>query len=210
MPPLEFTRGSLLIRLQHLILALTASLFAMLGGCGLAPASAPATAAAPASVTFAPAATVVPATAVPRAGCQDIPYVDFAVDGAPRMTIELARTDAERARGLMGRESMPENHGMLFVYLNPSRARFWMKDTLIPLSIAFISSERTIIAIEDMEAQSLDTHGAPSPYLYALEANQGWFARYRVEVGQRVEICFGDGQPTSESGGRRAAIGGLR
>lgn len=102
--------------------------------------------------------------------------------------MELARTAGERSRGLMFREELAEDGGMLFVYVEDTEAGFWMKDTLIPLSIAFIAADGTILDIQDMEPLSEDTHRPPEPYRYGLEVNQGWFQQNGFNVGDRVEI----------------------
>ena len=104
------------------------------------------------------------------------------------LTVELARTAGERSRGLVFREELAEDGGMLFVYVEDTEAGFWMRDTLIPLSIAFIAADGTILDIQDMEPRSEDTHRPLEAYRYALEVNQGWFQRNGFDVGDRVEI----------------------
>lgn len=135
--------------------------------------------------------------------------VVFAVEGSPRLSIEVARTPEERGRGLMGRESLPADGGMLFVYQQLSHSRFWMKNTLVPLSIAFIAADGTILGILDMEPQTEESHGIDEPYMYALEANQGWFEEHDVETGQHAEICLDGESATRQAsgGGRRATTG---
>lgn len=104
------------------------------------------------------------------------------------LSVELARSAAERARGLMFREELAEDSGMLFVYEQDTETGFWMKDTPIPLSIAFISAEGTILDVQEMEPFSTDLHKPPAPYRYALEVNQGWFQEGGFAEGDRVEI----------------------
>lgn len=104
-----------------------------------------------------------------------------------QLKIEIAQTPEQRARGLMDRESLPENAGMLFAYPKPTLVSFWMKDTTIPLSIAFISSEGRILEIQDMQPLSQETHTPQAPFLYALEVRQGLFQRYGVQPGDRIE-----------------------
>ncbi len=104
------------------------------------------------------------------------------------LTVELARTPAERRRGLMFREELPENRGMLFVFPNDTQAGFWMKDTLIPLSIAFIAADGAIVDIQRMEPLSLELHSPGALYRYALEVNQGWFQEHGFGPGDGVEI----------------------
>jgi uncharacterized membrane protein (UPF0127 family) len=100
---------------------------------------------------------------------------------------EIAATDASRAYGLMNRTSLPENHGMLFVYDEPSSVCFWMKNTPLPLSIAFIDATGRIVTLADMPPFSLDSHCPAEPALYALEMEQGWFARRQIGVGEVVK-----------------------
>ena len=113
------------------------------------------------------------------------------IDGAGKraeLSVELARTAAERSRGLMFRESLAEERGMLFVPGGETRTGFWMKDTKIPLSIAFIASDGLILETQDMEPLSEELHTPARAYRYALEVNQGWFERHGLGFGDRVEI----------------------
>jgi len=113
------------------------------------------------------------------------------IDGAGKraeLSVELAVTPAEHIRGLMFREAMPEESGMLFVFGRETTTGFWMKDTKIPLSIAFITSNGTILETQDMEPLSKQLHRPAQPYRYALEVNQGWFERHGLGPGDRVEI----------------------
>lgn len=109
-------------------------------------------------------------------------------DSATTLFVEIADTAEERATGLMNRESMPEDAGMLFVFPDDTEASFWMKDTLIPLSIAFVRADGTIIEIEDMEPQTEDSHASPEPFRYAIEVNQGWFDEYGITAGDAVDL----------------------
>ena len=104
------------------------------------------------------------------------------------LTVELARTAAERGRGLMFRKEMAEERGMLFVFDRETKAGFWMKDTKIPLSIAFIAGDGTILETQVMASLSQDLHRPAQAYRYALEVNQGWFERHGLGSGDRVEI----------------------
>ncbi len=99
---------------------------------------------------------------------------------------ELARSPDQRAIGLMHRKSMPANDGMLFVFEQPAPQCFWMKNTLLPLSIAFIADDGTIDSIQEMAAGSLDSHCSKRPVRYALEMNQGWFAKRGIKPGSKV------------------------
>jgi uncharacterized membrane protein (UPF0127 family) len=104
--------------------------------------------------------------------------------------VEVADDIFEQARGLMDRTTLGENRGMLFVYPEEQKLSFWMRNTLIPLSIAFIDSERRIIDIQDMKP--LDdvppSYVSAEPAQYALEVNQGFFEKRSVKVGDRVEL----------------------
>lgn len=113
--------------------------------------------------------------------------VRITVGGRP-VTVEVADTEEKRQRGLMHRESLPEDHGMLFVYEAERRLSFWMRDTPIPLDIAFIDRAGRIVDIQQMEPLSDDTHTSRAPALYALEMRHGWFEDHGVEVGDRVEF----------------------
>ena len=104
------------------------------------------------------------------------------------LTVEVPRTGEEFSRGLMFRESLPEDRGMLFIFGEDTHAGFWMRDTSVALSIAFITEDGTILDIQDMASLSTDVHQPPGPYRYALEVNQGWFQRHAYEAGDRVEI----------------------
>ena len=113
------------------------------------------------------------------------------IDGAGKrteLTVELAVTPAEHTRGLMFREEMAEERGMLFVFAQETKTGFWMKDTKIPLSIAFIASDGMVLETQDMEPLSEELHTPARAYRYALEVNQGWFERHGLGAGDRVEI----------------------
>ena len=113
------------------------------------------------------------------------------IDGAGKraeLTVELAVTPAEHTRGLMFREEMQEERGMLFVFRRETKTGFWMKDTKIPLSIAFIASDGLILETQDMEPLSKALHRPARKYRWALEVNQGWFERHGLGAGDRVEI----------------------
>ena len=99
---------------------------------------------------------------------------------------EVAADMATRARGLMFRREMPSNAGMLFIFDEPGSQCMWMKNTLIPLSVAFLDDEGRIINIEDMAPQTEDSHCAHRPARYALEMNRGWFAARGVKPGTRL------------------------
>jgi uncharacterized protein len=111
--------------------------------------------------------------------------------GSVTLQVEIADNTTLRDRGLMGRQSLATDSGMAFLWPQPTTATFWMKDTLIPLSIAFWDSSGKIVAIKEMTPCSSDpcpTYGAPVPFAGAVEANPGWFDRNGVQVGDRVQL----------------------
>jgi uncharacterized protein len=99
---------------------------------------------------------------------------------------ELVSDYATRAQGLMHRKSLAQNAGMLFVFEDPAVHCMWMKNTLIPLSVAFIDDRGAIVNIEDMEPHSEASHCAAQPVRYALEMNRGWFASRGLKPGIRL------------------------
>jgi uncharacterized membrane protein (UPF0127 family) len=99
---------------------------------------------------------------------------------------EVAADVATRARGLMFRREMPSNAGMLFLFDEPGSQCMWMKNTLIPLSVAFLDDDGKIINIEDMAPQTEESHCARQPARYALEMNRGWFAARGIKPGMRL------------------------
>lgn len=103
------------------------------------------------------------------------------------LAVEIADTDRSRVQGLMHRKNIPEGTGMLFVFDHDQILTFWMKNTLVPLSIAYISSEGKIIDIFDMEPQSLKSVASSRSVRYALEVPQGYFTRMGIKEGDRVE-----------------------
>lgn len=106
--------------------------------------------------------------------------------GGQRFTAELALTPHAHARGLMYRQRLPAEHGMLFVFTRPERLCMWMKDTPLALSVAFLDARGVIINIADMQPLSLDPHCAKRPARYALEMPRGWFGRRGLVPGMRI------------------------
>ena len=104
------------------------------------------------------------------------------------LEVELATTFEEQSLGLMYRDKLEENGGMLFVYPRENFLSFWMKDTRMPLSIAFIKADGRIIQIESMKPYSLDTHVSKEKAKYALEMNEGWFRIHNVREGDTVKM----------------------
>lgn len=100
---------------------------------------------------------------------------------------EVASNEAERQQGLMNRASMGPNEGMVFLFGAPAGVCMWMKNTLIPLSVAFIDADGKIVNIEDMKPQTLDSHCSKKPVPYALEMNEGWFKHKNLKPGSVIE-----------------------
>ncbi|MFZ6773300.1 DUF192 domain-containing protein [Undibacterium sp. SXout7W] len=100
---------------------------------------------------------------------------------------EVASSDADRQQGLMLRTKMGSNEGMVFDFGAPAGVCMWMKNTLIPLSVAFIDGEGKIVNIEDMQPQTTDSHCAKKVVRYALEMNQGWFKQKNIKAGTKIE-----------------------
>jgi uncharacterized membrane protein (UPF0127 family) len=99
---------------------------------------------------------------------------------------EVAQTPTQQMIGMMHRRSMGTNEGMLFVYDEPLRLCFWMRNTLIPLTIAFIADDGRIVHTADMKPLDETSHCTPEPVRFALEMNQGWFAKRGIKKGDRL------------------------
>lgn len=106
--------------------------------------------------------------------------------GMHQIDAQVAATPEQRMTGLMHRKEMPQHEGMLFVFEQPSQQCFWMKNTLLPLSIAFVEDDGTIVNIDEMKPQTLDSHCSAKPVRYVLEMNTGWFAKKGVKPGQKL------------------------
>ena len=134
-------------------------------------------------------ALALPACAQTAAGVPapqlSLPRTQLTV-GMHRIDAQIAATDAQRATGLMSRISMPEGEGMLFVFERAGVQCFWMKNTLIPLTAAFIADDGSIVNLADMQPQSEDNHCSTAPVRYVLEMNQGWFAQRHIRAGHTV------------------------
>jgi uncharacterized membrane protein (UPF0127 family) len=107
--------------------------------------------------------------------------------GFHNISAEVAQTPEERATGLMYRESMPPNHGMLFVFERPGQQCFWMKNTLLPLDVAFVADDGSIVNIERMKPSTLDAHCSTKPVRFVLEMNDGWFEKRAIPAGFRLK-----------------------
>jgi uncharacterized membrane protein (UPF0127 family) len=107
------------------------------------------------------------------------------VAGHP-LKVELAIEEPQRLQGLMYRKTLGKEDGMLFIFDEPAYHSIWMKNTLIPLSVAFVDKDGVILNIADMEPQTLDSHTAAGPAVYAIETNVGWFAAKKIKAGDKV------------------------
>jgi uncharacterized membrane protein (UPF0127 family) len=118
----------------------------------------------------------------------DLPTATIYLKGNP-LTVELATTPTSRGCGLSQRHELPQNRGMLFIFADLRPRNFWMKDTFIPLSIAYLDKSGRIFSIQDMVPLQTDQqYPSIQPAAYALEVNQGWFSRHGVAVGDVVEM----------------------
>lgn len=106
--------------------------------------------------------------------------------GVHLIKAEVAVSDEQRAQGLMFREKMGPNEGMVFRFPETRHICMWMKNTLLPLSVAFIDEKGRIINIEDMQPQTLNAHCAKKPARFALEMNQGWFRQKNMRSGVQI------------------------
>ena len=107
--------------------------------------------------------------------------------GMHMIQAEVAATDPERQQGLMFREKMANNHGMVFIFDGVNPQCMWMKNTPLPLSVAFIDEQGKIVNIEDMQPHTLDSHCSTKPVKYALEMNLGWFKTKNIKPGMTIE-----------------------
>lgn len=112
----------------------------------------------------------------------DLPRVTLSA-GLHLIQAQVAQTPEQRAIGLMFRREMPVNEGMLFVFEQPAGQCFWMKNTLLPLTAAFVADDGRIVNLADMKPQSTDSHCSARPVRYVLEMHQGWFARRGIQAG---------------------------
>jgi hypothetical protein len=116
----------------------------------------------------------------------ELPTVPLSINGH-KITAEVAATDEHRATGLMHRFSLKPDHGMVFVFGRAEPQAFWMKNTFIPLSIAFIGADGRIINVDDMAPQDETTHWSKGPARFALEMRKGWFAERGIRAGDIVK-----------------------
>ena len=120
------------------------------------------------------------------AHAQKLPEIELRID-QHRLTAEVAASAETRTTGLMRRFSLQPDHGMLFVFREPQPLAFWMKNTFVPLSIAFIDSRGVILNIDDMAPQTESTHPSRGSAQYALEMKKGWFSEHGIGAGAHVD-----------------------
>jgi uncharacterized membrane protein (UPF0127 family) len=106
--------------------------------------------------------------------------------GMHLMDVQVASTPEQRQTGLMFRKEMPQQEGMIFVFEQPSQQCFWMKNTLLPLTAAFVADDGTIVNMADMKPQTTDPHCSAEPVRYVLEMNKGWFAKKGIKAGSKL------------------------
>ncbi|MFM6992071.1 MAG: DUF192 domain-containing protein [Rhodoferax sp.] len=106
--------------------------------------------------------------------------------GIHQLQVQIAQTPEQHATGLMFRTEMPQQEGMLFVFSAASQQCFWMKNTLIPLTAAFVADDGTIVNLENMEPQTTQSHCSAKPVRYVLEVNQGWFGKKGLKSGDKL------------------------
>ena len=115
----------------------------------------------------------------------NLPRIEITA-GMHRIEAQVAASPQERQTGLMHRKEMPAHEGMLFVFEQPATQCFWMKNTLLPLTAAFVEDDGTIANLADMKPQTLDSHCSAKPVRYVLEMNQGWFAKRGIQAGAKL------------------------
>lgn len=118
---------------------------------------------------------------------QSLPRVPLYIKNK-EIWVEVAKTPEERATGLMGRTALRKDEGMLFIFETEGYHSFWMKNTPIPLAIAFMDKEYKIVKISEMKPLTLNSHTPPQPILYALEMEKGWFSSNGIKAGDVVRF----------------------
>jgi len=106
--------------------------------------------------------------------------------GFHQLDVQIASTPTQQATGLMHRAEMPQHEGMLFIFPEPKQQCFWMKNTLIPLTAAFVADDGTVVNLEDMQPQTTQSHCSAKPVRFVLEVNQGWFKKKGLKAGLRL------------------------
>ena len=177
------------MRIQVPFPALLFVFLLLIAGCGGENSSAPEE---DGPTTTAPAQTTAETTQNTTVASAPDESTTISIVGAngerTEVEVEIADDTAEQRRGLMERTELAENAGMLFVFDREAPRSFWMRNTLIPLSIAYIAADGRIVDIQDMQPLDETSHPSAEPAQYALEVNQGFFAERGVRVGDVVEI----------------------
>ena len=141
---------------------------------------------------------VVLATCALTAAAHDKPQMNLQRStlsaGMHQIDVQLAVTPAQRQTGLMFRKEMPQGEGMLFIFDEPAQQCFWMKNTLLPLTAAFVADDGTIVNLADMKPQTTDSHCSDKPVRYVLEMNLGWFAKKGIKAGSRLRGAVFEGR----------------
>lgn len=107
--------------------------------------------------------------------------------GMYQIDAQVALTPEQRQVGLMFRKQMPQAEGMIFVFEQPTEQCFWMKNTILPLTAAFVADDGTIVNLADMKPQTTSPHCSAKPVRYVLEMNQGWFTKKGIKVGAKLQ-----------------------
>ncbi len=115
----------------------------------------------------------------------DLPRVTLGA-GMYRIDAQVAQEPEQRQIGLMFRADMPQHEGMLFVFEEPAEQCFWMKNTLLPLTAAFVADDGSIVNLADMQPKTTDSHCSAKPVRFVLEMHQGWFAKRAIKAGFRL------------------------
>jgi uncharacterized membrane protein (UPF0127 family) len=139
----------------------------------------------PLFAAFALAVSLAATSAAAQQPQTDLPRVRLTA-GMHLIDAQVAATPDQRATGLMWRREMGSNEGMLFVFEQPSQQCFWMKNTLLPLTAAFVADDGEIVNLADMQPQTTESHCSRRPVRYVLEMHQGWFARKGLKPGMKL------------------------
>ena len=147
-----------------------------------------------------PPAPLAPAPPSPTAAAGGLPLVPprtlagdraWVIFGPDTVEVELARTDTEREKGLMGRRDIPEGTGMLFVFTDEEIRSFWMSDTHFDLDVGFLDANLRLFDVQGMKAETTEAHDSRGPAMFALEVRGGWFRDHGIRTGARAELVFG-------------------
>ncbi len=137
----------------------------------------------PALLMAALCAATVPARA--QDPQMDLPRVKLSA-GMFQIDAQVAQHGLQRSIGLMFRKEMPQHEGMLFVFEQASQQCFWMQNTYLPLTAAFVADDGTIVNLVDMQPRTVNSHCSEKPVRYVLEMNQGWFAKKNIKAGSKL------------------------